>query len=742
MVSKPNSGASITIEQKCFTQFDELIKTESTYKNNALFIYVNELFKFAIQNEGPVYSKDFLTYCDNNRLGVSTFKQSRYLKLLVENNAITKTGNLKKAKFFFDSKSIPVLRSIMTEQHQKMASTKAGRRVGAVIIQEQKSLFEDQDIQSIDASRTVAFLSDKLFCGIVDNVMRDSYRDTRRVIEDVLILGYGAEADRIGIKAVCRSDEESELIAIPDKRLIRVLDSYISSHIRAKYIDEISSGTFEFSMVKNSFVLDVNDLCSEIGISTNGGGPQNLRNMIFRLRDTAYQIDAERAPKFMSLITEVRKFIGDADEMSTLDLYGQNRFELTYFSRISHDMSAVLGKNNTTILKAPRLYLAEVNKLHLGFLCLGIIAKTKEHATLMLTHDGLKTDRTMNQKVYDWCKAHVGVRGTRNYTYTWETFAAKCFGSMRPMNAYNGFLHGIQTYISENNPALKFDEYKDNAPVSVYGYFIHWQGLPSTVLEYCKSRRHGCKDLGDGKYRPILTFWRDRDDALVGDGSFHNQKITEKKNEFLKKPSESVSTNSNGQLNSKSKWSPSKSIISDLEVLGIDRLQVNIFAEDFIKETKGSISDENFFEYVRVCIASAAKFMVDDWRPTTKTIDNLKSLGVPEKYLETETAIFRLSKLESQDESDDWNLWLFNTIKKSWLDHVSAFDQQSDLIELDSNWKPGYRVVGLLLNNGLTEIGIKESALYFVENSGSRISKTWNKDFIDFALKEQGSSIF
>jgi len=736
MDNTQKSGGCIVVEGVCFTQFDDLLKAEATYHNNALYIYLNELFTFASNNDGEVYSKDFCQYCEDNGLPVNTYKNSRYLKLLVEKSAITKIGNRKTARFFFDKKSVIKVRTILNQQTQKLASNKSAPRAGKVMIQEQKSLFEGIGIQTIDASRTVAFLSDKLFCGIVDNVMRDSYRDTRTVIEDVLILGYGEDADRIGIKAVCTSDSSSELIAIPDKRLIRVLDSYISSQIRAKYIDEISSGTFEFSMVKNSFVLDVNDLCSEIGISTNGGGPQNMRNMIFRLKDTRYQLDAERAPKFMSLISEVRKFIGDEDDAGVIDLYEQNQFDITYFSRISHDMATVINKSKQVNTRAPRLYLAEVNKLHLGFLCLGIIAKTSAHATLMLTHEGLKTDRTLNQKVYDWCKAHIGVRGTRSYTYTWETFAAKCFGSMRPINAYNGFLNGIQRYIADK-PELEFDEYKDNKPISVYGYFIHWQGEPETVLEYCKSRRHGCKDLGGGKYRPILTFWRDRSDQLVGDNSFHNKKIAERKTELLRDGIQQSNKSESSTNLDKQQWRPSKSVESDLEVIGVDRLQINVYADEFKDTLAGPYDDDNFFEFVKAKVKNSRKIMTEDWTPGPKTVANLLSIGMPEKYLQTESAIFRLSKVESREECDDWDIYLFNSVKKTWLNHISAFDQVSDAVELNIDWKPGHRVVGLLLNNGVSELMIKEAALYFQDMSAGKVSKSWNKDFIEYTLKNK-----
>lgn len=521
-------GSRILIEQICFRHFENIITSEEAYIKLPLYKYLNELMSLAKVNDGDVSCTDVLNNSTEKGLGITAFKQSNYLKNLVAVEAIRKTGERKTARFYFDEVSIPKIRTLLSDKIQKSMLARKSPRSGTKIIQEQKSLFEDKGAGIIDGSTQVAFLSDKLFCGIADNVMRDSYRDTRKTIQETLIFGKDAEADRIEIKAVCTSDSESELLAIPDKRLVRVLDSYISSRIKETYANEISSGTFEFSMVKNSFALDVNHLCKEIGISSKGAGPENMRNMIYRLKDTQFQIDADSAPRFMNLISEVRKFIGDDDQET--NLFDQNQFDIKYFSRLSHDLSILASKSGKTT-RAPRIYLAEVDRLHLGFLCLGIIAKESAHATLMLTHEGLKVDRTVLQKVYDWCKAHIGVRGYNKPTYTWSQFTSKCFSSMRPVNAYKSFLAALREYSKREGLGM-IEEFENNKPISIYGYYIEWIGDPETVLAYCKGRRLACREISPGKYRPLLKIWRDREDSLVGDNSFHNRKIQEESDAF------------------------------------------------------------------------------------------------------------------------------------------------------------------------------------------------------------------
>lgn len=181
-------------------------------------------------------------------------------------------------------------------------------------------------------------------------------------------------------------------------------------------------------------------------------------------------------------------------------------------------------------------------------------------------------------------------------------------------------------------------------------------------------------------------------------------------------------------------YSPDAITTNKLKRIGIDRKRLLELTNSFNSICETTKSNENFLLFVKDRTKPQLKLMTKNWKPKANTVKSLHSLGVTIDFLDYEGNLFKLSKIESHAESDNWDLWFFNTIKRAWKNYLESFDQLSDPVLLDNTWKPGSRVIAFLLNAGVKEVAILELALKFKEGRAGHFSKSWNKDFIHFVL--------
>ena len=509
-------SVSIFFDSGCEEKWSKLLIT-TEYQKLALFSYVEALMKHASTVNYEVNTAEFLKYCSENDMKMSKSNHSKRLNQLLALEIITSEGGSRSKVFTFTPHSFNELRKTFDRELVKKNSTTTKKtRTGSRIRGAMTAQLVLDGITNLDIKSELALVTGRLYGGLFDNCMRDSHLDPRKEIKHELKLGSDSEADVLEIQSACLSTSDSDLLAIPDLRLVRVLDTYISNSIKSKFPDEIRNRSLKFSEVSRSISLDLTELFKSIGLRSSGVSLESVSKMLFRLRDTRFLINTERAPQLTSLFSKVLEFIGESEYSSKM-----NNFQVSYFSRFNYENTDVFEKKG---MKLPRVIVAEIDAFYLGFLCLGLMADNAESAGLISTHEELKTDRTIFQKINGWIKPHVGVKGRRKFTYTYNQLHEKAFPNVRTDNGYRDFRNQIKKrYESEMNQP--FNEHGANSPVSILGYYWHWEGRDEVIFDYSNQRRLSSLKKYKGHYRPLITIWRDTEDDIVGDKTYHNKKL-------------------------------------------------------------------------------------------------------------------------------------------------------------------------------------------------------------------------
>ena len=509
---------AVIISEASKESFTEYILTNPDLVKNKLVRFISDLFDYHNEIERPFVSIDFA-----KEKGYSNATVSRHLATLVKNDVVTRTGSGSSIDFDFSRDNAPnykLLKNFLIGKNKAKKIVQSKSRTSESSIKQQLAIFEQEGYMTLDPDTQVALVSDRLFNGILDTALAENPKDSRRVIETNLAMG----SETLKVKSVCTSDQDSKLMCVPDLRLVRILDSYITSEIKRIHGNSIKNGTFRFSDVRNSFVLDVKSLCIEMKIAPSGDNPRRVAEALNRMEETKFEMDTSSSDNFTSLLAIVREFIGQ--QHSGIDLEKLHHPKLSYFNSVEPERKHQIHNEQGEIVdEVSRLYIAEINTLYLGFLCIGVMKRTVQESILHVTHEELKVDRTIWQRVYNWSRSNIGSNPSKLITYEWKSFVSKVLPNLQSNNnTYRNFKNQFVKHYEDCYGTGSFNEHGENEEVSIYGYIYKWEGRNENILSYCRrlgraaSKNHNPK----GTFKPLISIRLDHNDSLIGRSGIHN----------------------------------------------------------------------------------------------------------------------------------------------------------------------------------------------------------------------------
>ena len=345
---------------------------------------------------------------------------------------------------------------------------------------------------------------DAIFC-IFDSVMKLSGRDKRKVIECEYPITNG---EVVKIKALTGSDADCDISHLSDQRVMRAVNGVVLEQLEEKHGKAQNIDLSELKIADEYFWIDIYDLCRKVGLEPVKQNREIVRDMMIRLRDTYYDIDATGSALFRE------KFCPGGSELT------QFRY-LTEFSAKSGP--SVENKNQ---IELSRFYLLKLHILILG----NLITSGKS----FISHPELMTEKSgLAQRLNNWTKSYLGVRKKGDievFQYLLNELHEKAYPSSRLDNFMRDLIQllkrqcnnnqGENGSIIHNQGSTEWIEEGTNI-AWLHGYYfkIEWNEELAKELIARRGRR------STKKFYPVISIWRDPDDEYTGDNSKHNKAI-------------------------------------------------------------------------------------------------------------------------------------------------------------------------------------------------------------------------
>lgn len=492
-MARPKTYLSIG-EKLWRTQGDAFIQ------NNALPMplreIVAEIARLAAQHPHRLVDRE--TICDGLRTDQRRFNKG----ILSANLAYFKNAHLlRRTKHALEDAAVDVDTIV---DLASLGSSFEKKKKGQVKVVRRTALAEQSAIEEISASSQ--FLPglppesvgrhEGLMTGILDSAVRLSPKDTRKYIEGTYRFPGG---ESISIRTMTLTGDR-EITVLSDQRVMRALNQMFIDHVEQRFgkITELTPA--QIKEVDGRYAFDLNDLLRQLGYEQRASNRQLVREMLNRLRDTTYEIDASNSEYFRN------RYSLSADEV-------QYRYLIEFYSKKEmeqvDDEGQVFQHNN-------RYYVIEFHSVVLhNLLTLG---------ESFNSHPGLTQEKSgLAQRLSNWSKAYVGVRRKtgkqdldERYVYTLREFHERVMPSAHYFNFERDLVNLLRrettTAWSESGPNVS----------RIYGYFYQFEINEEKSRELIRKRR---LRMDIRKPQPVITIWRDREDMYVGDNSMHSQAL-------------------------------------------------------------------------------------------------------------------------------------------------------------------------------------------------------------------------
>lgn len=415
------------------------------------------------------------------------------------------------------------------------------------VAHQRQALMVSNAIEFLGESPTV-YYGERLMNGILDAAVRTGRNDKRKVIVTRYPLPVatsgGFTKEWIGIQAVCRSNAESQVIELPDLAVVYALNSLFVEHVERKYGTDPDP-----ARVRNLFVFDIIDLCEELGYDPKAR--DLVASRLRRLRDTVFKIDVTDAPEFRAVFgyegrslvefqyltefeiateTVVEDLVnhGETDALAALKrdpLYGGELHSDATPDLFSSDGDELIDISRMQVVRRkPRFYFVKFNERHFW----SLIEQARHHR--FLVHEGLKQERLgIVQRFYSWAKAYIGVRPRHPkpeaVQFLLDEFHTVCL----PSSDYRTFGPDIEKMAQKFLlPDTQWQPEGLNVAL-IYGYFLEIDFREEQISEFRQRNYRGMRRRGRQRQCPLLTIYRDTNDALIGNNSAHNQALRQQK---------------------------------------------------------------------------------------------------------------------------------------------------------------------------------------------------------------------
>ncbi|MEM1154744.1 MAG: hypothetical protein AAGI44_11430 [Pseudomonadota bacterium] len=346
---------------------------------------------------------------------------------------------------------------------------------------------------------------ESLFC-ILDAGMKLSGRDSRKSIECKYTF---FENDHINIQTSALNREHSDIAYLSDERAMRALNGILLDQLEDKYGSLEGLDIHTLGIKDEYFFFDIYELCWRMGLRPNDQNRKIAREMMARLRDTDFLIDASNSPYFMENYT-----LGAET--------AQYRYITEFFAKKEYGYDES-GKRQVS---SDRYYLV---KFHTAILT-NLITVGRS----FISHDALASERSgLAHRLNNWAKAVVGVRPkniARPFRYTLDEFRERVMPSARIDNFERDFLNLMKRQCMEEvgeggaphvEATSEWQDGGDNI-AWLYGYYYQIEWDEEKIAEHRRIRRRRSRTT---KRYPLITIWRDVEDVFVGDNSNHNKAL-------------------------------------------------------------------------------------------------------------------------------------------------------------------------------------------------------------------------
>ena len=426
------------------------------------------------------------------------FKELEQLGVLKESDCFIRG---KASRIIELTNLVPVLAHFANENRSALIPSHRPSR-------EQLSLAIDQlEIEGsyLSLSDDVPPRIESLFC-ILDAGMKLSGRDKRK---DIRCKYQFFENDYIEIRTSTQTREGSDVAYLSDERAMRALNGILLDQLESRFgsLDQFS--VTDLGIKDEYFFFDLYELCRRMGLRPNDQNRRIVRDMLARLRDTEFKVDASQSAYFRENFTFGAE---TAHYRYITEFYAKKDYE--------HD-----DKGNR-VVTSDRFYMV---KFHTA-----ILANLVSGGRSFISHDGLMSERSgLAHRLNNWAKAVVGVRpkpASRPFTYTLDEFGERVIPSARMDNFERDFLSLIRRQCNEvDDQGCPMHEEattgwrEEGANVGwLYGYYYKIEWDEGKIQEHRRMRRRRNRT---SKLYPLITIWRDTSDFYVGDDSDHNKAL-------------------------------------------------------------------------------------------------------------------------------------------------------------------------------------------------------------------------
>lgn len=377
---------------------------------------------------------------------------------------------------------------------EREKKSRAPRRTREQIKRQESLLAEDDALNflTMRPERMNVYVHDRVFMGILDAGMRLSAKDNRHLINTTLKVGRG----NLHIKTYCTSEEDSEISTLSDLRCARSLISWAKIVVRDK-VEQFRVNKSQEPQpedIDNLYCISVYDLAKFMGYSTARANLKAIRGMLKRLRQTEYEVDASENKWFQEVISMTGRsdslyfrFLNNVEIVKeyeeVADLFGDNI-----------DIGSLEPRWYTFSFE-PRTHLSIVNDVLYG------------DGSLFLSHKELAHEQSgIIQRFYSWARSYIGGTDKPGLINRWFTLA-ELHQELVPASRYDNFcryfIRAVQKFSKNSQP--DWDHAKENQ-ATIYGYIVTMQ-----------------RESMNGGY--LVNIKRDRTDPIVGDNSFHQQRL-------------------------------------------------------------------------------------------------------------------------------------------------------------------------------------------------------------------------
>lgn len=390
----------------------------------------------------------------------------------------------------------------------------AKNRRSQELVLRQRELFKaDRNSIHLDGVKSISvFFHEQIFNGILDAAMRLSNKDERKeIVVKTILAGYP-----LTIAATCNSNAESDVAVLTDQRAMRAIISFC----RKKINSHVADGTkqygqnFDKNTVPNLFTIDIHDLCFLMGMGFANANLDIIVNMMQRLADTKFKVDATENPWFRE------QFSIYPDQTISQQ---SDTFEFRFFTNFS------IAHENHIL---PDLFKEQLSDLRPRFYTFSLemrlfISLLHSSTNLFLSHEGLASERSgIIHRFYNWARAFISGRSKKGVEKKWYSMV-EIHEYLTPAARYDNFriyfLRALKKFEVDGDSPVDFDENQqdyvdehteDNgkkkrnqiAPfkVLVYGYYVYYDRIDGVES---------------------FRFERDPGDQIVGDNSRHNKML-------------------------------------------------------------------------------------------------------------------------------------------------------------------------------------------------------------------------